>query len=498
MTMYRYVLLIGVLALAGCRDELTCPAGESECGGRCIALATDASNCGACGNACGPGGVCAAGVCECGPGTTACAGTCADLASDPAHCGVCEVAACAAEQVCSIGACAASCAPGLTPCDRACVDTAANRYHCGACGTVCAPGEGCDGGTCRSVQVACFATDDVRAVAPDLLTVGVARATGDGPLSLAVLGDRVFAANSLSASLSALPLAGGAGTERLLAGSDFEFLAAHDGLLFVSNSGGGTVILYDPVAGRVIDEIAVGSRPAENPRAIAFVGDRAFVALYGFDENTGGQGVAVLDLSNLPACRAGGAPPPCVALEKIIDLRAVAGASDAPGLPFPSRAVAVGSKVYFTLANMKKRFIEGFGEVYVDPAGPSKLAVVDTANGDAVSVLQLPGCTNAGGLAADGTTLWVACADTAAPGLVPVDVAGAPSAGARLTLPFGTPGAPGNIAFCAGRGYVTDLWSGSLVRFDPAGVASSQALGVCPLSPGEFGFAWAADVACAP
>jgi hypothetical protein len=333
----------------------------------------------------------------------------------------------------------------------------------------------------------------VRAVAPDLLTVGAARTAGAGPISLAVAGDRVFAANSLSHSLSALPLTGGAGTETVLAGNDFEFLTTREGLLLVSNSGGGTVIVYDPVAGRVVDEIAVGDRPSENPRGIAFVGGRAFVALYGFDEVSGGQAIAVLDLSGLPACAAAGSPPPCGTLEKTIDLRAAPGASDAPGLPFPSRAVAVGSKVYFTLANMKKA-----GDFYIDPAGPSKLAVVDTANGDALSIVQLPGCTNAGGLAAAGTTLWVACADVAAPGLLPVDVAGEPAPGALVPLPLGSPGAPGNVAFCAGMGYVTDLWSGTVIRFDPAGAASSDALAVCPLSPGEFGFAWAADVACAP
>jgi hypothetical protein len=94
-----------------------------------------------------------------------------------------------------------------------------------------------------------------------------------------------------------------------------------------------------------------------------------------------------------------------------------------------------------------------------------------------------------------GSTLWIACADVLAPGILPVDVAGDPAPGALATLPLGS---PGNLAFCAGKGYVTDLWSGTVVRFDPADAASSEALEVCPRSPGEFGYAWAADVACAP
>jgi DNA-binding beta-propeller fold protein YncE len=497
MKLPRLAALLAALALAACDEELTCPAGETACGRRCVALGSDAANCGACGNACGPGGVCDAGTCACGPGTVACAGTCVDLASDPAHCGACDGAACTAAQVCSAAACAASCGAGLTECGRACVDTSADRYHCGACGTACAAGESCDAGACRSLQVACFATNDVRAVAPDFLTLGPVRATGDGPIALAVLGDRVFAANSLSHSVSALPLAGGPGIETVLAGQDLEFVTARDGLVLVSNSGGGTVIVWDPAAARVLDEIAVGERPSENPRGIAFVGDRAFVALYGEDETSGGQGIAVLDLSGLPTCAApASSPPPCGSLEKVIDLRAVEGASDAPGLPFPSRVVAAGSKVYVTIANMKKATEGPLAGFYVEPAGPAKLAIVDTADADAISIQQLPAeGRNAGGMTLSGTTLWVACADVAAPGILPVEIAADPVPGSLRALPLGS---PGNVAFCGGTGYVTDLWSGKVVSFDPADAASSAALEVCPLSPGEFGFAWAADVACAP
>ena len=50
-------------------------------------------------------------------------------------------------------------------------------------------------------------------------------------------------------------------------------------------------------------------------------------------------------------------------------------------------------------------------------------------------------------------------------------------------------------------GYVTDQWSGDVVRFDPAGVLPTvKVAGVCPVypPPPASGFAWASDVTCAP
>lgn len=48
----------------------SCPAGQTLCGNVCADLATDFSNCGACGNSCGLGGVCSGGVC--GPAAPTC------------------------------------------------------------------------------------------------------------------------------------------------------------------------------------------------------------------------------------------------------------------------------------------------------------------------------------------------------------------------------------------------------------------------------------------
>jgi hypothetical protein len=166
--------------------------------------------------------------------------------------------------------------------------------------------------------------------------------------------------------------------------------------------------------------------------------------------------------------------------------------------------------VYVTLANLRRR--EGdlaqdpFVGYYVDPAGNGKLAVVDAGTGALLDPVDLgEGCLNPGGLAAKGTTLWVACGDFSTQAIVPVDLSGvAPVVGEPVATPSPTGGwgfVPGAIAFCGDMGYVTDLWSGDLVRFNPANPLSSQeGLTVCPLyaPPEEFGWAWAADVACAP
>ncbi|HYG68538.1 MAG TPA: hypothetical protein VD838_12795, partial [Anaeromyxobacteraceae bacterium] len=92
------LLALPLLVLSACGDEdLVCPEGEVECGGRCASTLTDAAHCGACGHACG------------------------------------------AEEACLNGTCAA-----------------------GACA----------GGACDALQVACFATNDVRPARADLAAFG--------------------------------------------------------------------------------------------------------------------------------------------------------------------------------------------------------------------------------------------------------------------------------------------------------------------------------------
>jgi hypothetical protein len=156
-----------------------------------------------------------------------------------------------------------------------------------------------------------------------------------------------------------------------LGGSDLQGIAVHGGAVFVANSGVGTVAILS-LDGHVLDEVAMPDQQAgPNPRSLAFVGDAAYVALGG-SSDASGQAVAVLDLSPLAACLADAAPPacgpagacavdrrcvdgacrlPCGRFNRTIDLK-VPGAFTAPGAPFPSRALAVGSKVYVTLGNL--------------------------------------------------------------------------------------------------------------------------------------------------
>lgn len=500
--MTRTLLLAAALAataISACSKETTCPVGEILCGGRCVDPASDAANCGACGTACDARAACVRGACDCAPGLSACGEACVDLASDPAHCGACGIS-CFGGTVCSAAegpaTCQGACGAAETDCAGACVRLQEDRFHCGACGRSCAAGESCEAGACTSLQVACFSTNEVRTVAPDLSTRGPVRAAGVGPIALATLGADVWAAASLSGSLVRLPAALGAPTEYLLHGKDFEAITTHGGLVLLSSAGAGTVVIVDPVTGAAVDEVPVGASAAENIRGIAFAdggaGEKAYVALYG-NAVTGdpavGQKVMVLDAAGLAACGSAG-PGHCLSTIGSIDVSAGA---DAPGLAFPGRAIAFGGKVYVVLANLEK----GFFGYWTDPAGPGRLAVIDPAT-DTVSYHSLgEACGNPGGAALHGTTLWVACGAFGAGGLAEVELAGGtPVVGAVHALPLL---APGNVAFCGSRGFVTDQFSGDVYPFDPMSFSDSPpwATTICPVSAGPNGYAWAADVACA-
>ncbi|ACL66944.1 conserved hypothetical protein [Anaeromyxobacter dehalogenans 2CP-1] len=473
----RAALAAAALALAACSSdpEIVCAAGEQVCGGACAAVEIDSSNCGACGAACGAYQECNAGACECGPGTVECGGGCVDLSSDPASCGACGVA-CGTGQVCAGGVCASACPGGQRSCGGACADLSSDRWNCGACGVRCDRGESCREGACRpDVYVACFATDDVRP-ANAALRAGLPRAAGDGPIALGVSAGRLWAAASLSHSLVAFPLdLGAAGVETMLGGGDLEALSVSGDRLWVANAAAGSLVVYDASARRVVDEVVLGTTGV-NPRWVAFANGRAYAALYGLDATSGGQEVAVID-------------PATGEILRRVDLRALA---DAPGLPFPAHAVVAGGRVFVTLANLRL----GEWGYYTDPAGSGKLAVIDPAADDALSSIDLgDGCLNPGGLAAsaDGRMLWVACGGSAA--VLPVELG---DAGVTLHAPVAAPdfSAPGNIALCGRDAYVTDQWSGSVWRFDPSTGERLAAGEICPAS--QAGWAWAADVACAP
>ncbi|MBK6533672.1 MAG: hypothetical protein IPF99_30025 [Deltaproteobacteria bacterium] len=96
---------------------------------------------------------------ECSSGVTACNNTCRDLQTDPAHCGACGNA-CATGLVCANGTC--QCPTGSITCNGACVNPQTDRNHCGACGMTCDAGQICGAGRCTAAR----ACDDLLARAP--------------------------------------------------------------------------------------------------------------------------------------------------------------------------------------------------------------------------------------------------------------------------------------------------------------------------------------------
>ena len=431
-------LLAALLALlGGCGRELVCPSDQVGCGGQCAATAVDPQNCGACGNACAAGETCRAGACT-------------------------------------------------------------------DCAAVCGAGR-CVAGTCLAdLYVACFASDEVRGVMADLKPAGPPFRADNGPISLTANGGAVWVSHSLVPTLLGLHPDRSAPLRIVLGGSDIEVVRPFGALLAASDSGNGTLVVVDPIRAAAVDEVTLAAKPGDypNPLAPAFAGSLGYVPLYGSAATPSyaeAQAVAVVDLSASGTCTA----PPCGSVVKRVSLEdpaapgaCLSGTCDPPGYPFPARAAAVEApagriRVFVTLANLK---LGTFG-YYTDPAGDGRLAVVDTAAGDALSAVDLgPACLNPGGIAALGTTLWVACGTSGT--LVPVDAsAETPLVGAALALPAGF--APGNLAFCGGQGFVTDQYSGSIARFDPAGLSPVATAPVCPVDP-VAGYAFAADVTCGP
>lgn len=68
-----------------------CDIGQTRCGDVCVRSDSDPTNCGTCGNLCGPTEVCSIGVCSplCDAPLVSCSRNCVDLQTDPDHCGSC-------------------------------------------------------------------------------------------------------------------------------------------------------------------------------------------------------------------------------------------------------------------------------------------------------------------------------------------------------------------------------------------------------------------------
>jgi hypothetical protein len=496
-----------LVSLPACNRDLVCAADQQECGDQCVSVEVDARNCGACGAACGAGEACVAGQCVCP--ATACGGACVDLTSDPAHCGTCD-AACAPGTVCTTGgggatACAAACAlTSQTLCGRACVDLQANAYHCGACGRACGSSEHCAAGRCVSdLYLACFNTGELRGATAALDPSGIPLRVPPGPIGLAWAGDDLFVASAARGGAETLWATRfdppGTRVASVLKTDvkqpDVQYLAEHGGLLYLSHSSIGTLLVATP-EGRIVDEIGLAPT-ASNPHGIAFVGDEAYVAL-----NETGE-IVVLDVSSEPACAAGATAPPCARELARIDLAPLATAG---ALPRPSRILATHGRVFVTLWNLDASF-----GLPSDPTG--RVAVIDPGThevdpavkaGDVAGLIDLGSdCLNTAELAVQGDTLYVSCGAfdySAFPevkiigaGVATIDVSGStPVAGA--ILPSAPGAAPGKLAFCKGAGYVGDRNTGRVFRLDPA----TGALDGAELCPPSGGFAYVADLACGP
>lgn len=212
----RCRLLLGALAALvwACPAPPICPAGVTQCGKKCVDLASDSQNCGACGLACQAATVCEAGLCVCRAGTVLCGGQCVVTSSDPRHCGGCAGAGgvvCAPGQVCEAGACQNGCGLGTSrECGGRCADISRDEANCGGCGVVCAAGRTCHGGICSfDFLVSCPENQEVvglgRAASPRLAVLARG-ATGGTPQALAVWRDVVLFSDSQDGELHELRL----------------------------------------------------------------------------------------------------------------------------------------------------------------------------------------------------------------------------------------------------------------------------------------------------
>ncbi|MBK8941963.1 MAG: hypothetical protein IPM79_31260 [Polyangiaceae bacterium] len=132
--------------------EEACEDGLASCGGDCVDLESDPTNCGDCGVVCNDA-ECFAGECVggfvCDPPTTNCDFSCVDTRWDRLHCGGCGVE-CPSLAECVRSQCVGgpACEPPLEECFGGCVDTRFDPFNCGECGLTCAPDDSCQLSEC--------------------------------------------------------------------------------------------------------------------------------------------------------------------------------------------------------------------------------------------------------------------------------------------------------------------------------------------------------------
>jgi hypothetical protein len=172
---------------------LACSGARTACDGSCVNTATDAANCGECGNACAAGEVCSAGDCatECSGGLAACGASCVDLSADAEHCGECTIACTApdhADPTCARSECAWECRAGFADCDgepsNGCEADLSRPETCGSCTVACPDGAGASaicqpsgcGLACAAERLDCDG-DPANGCEVDATTIGVVSIT---------------------------------------------------------------------------------------------------------------------------------------------------------------------------------------------------------------------------------------------------------------------------------------------------------------------------------
>lgn len=439
-------LSLSAVLLLGCPNTgIVCTPGTDRCGQGCIDPKADSKNCGACGNACRSGQICAAGSCECGFGTVACDGECTVLDTDPKNCGGCAKdggQVCAGNQVCEatdggapacrlscpLGADAGGCQPNGCPgnlpdrCAGACVDVRSSSSNCGACGVSCQDSQTCHAGHCGyDLVAACFNSGQVVGIQQRSEARGPRSSLGTAPAALASYGEILLAADGIDQRLYQAALDGGAYAQLTRVnstGSVPNQILVDAPWVYVVNSGAGTlqVLMNFGQSGVFPDGGPVGAQPGlalatvaelqlganSYPEGIAKVGAALWVPLYGglgAAAAAAGQKVVRIDISN----------PAFPSVTDTIDLSTLNLKPFDGGAPVarPYAILAHQGALYVALNNLNPG-------TYL-PEGPGLLAKIDPSTRTVSAVIDLGGstCLDPVWLASSGAQLLVSCVGNA-------------------------------------------------------------------------------------